>query len=229
MRKLRAMTSPIGLAAVLLLASATAHATLVKWTLQGVEFSEYGPEAPHPIVTGSFNPTGWLIVDTQSRQITDWKIQLNIDPFPFADSLQIFARGYIAFPNAPCDDGCNTASWAISDSHPTEVQIGSLQLQGAQSFEFTGFCGGGCEQTFSLVALTNLPDVSVFFDEQGGSLRLASGVYDLPVHLMGEQLAGFLTAGSLIGTVVPEPTTYQYFGFALAAWVVISLVRRLRH
>jgi len=69
----------IGFAAILALASLTAHARLVKWTLDDVNFLIYplsdnaGAILPHPVpdtIYPYLQPaTGWFTVDTESHQI----------------------------------------------------------------------------------------------------------------------------------------------------------------
>jgi hypothetical protein len=66
----------------------------------------------------------------------------------------------------------------------------------------------------TLVALTSLTS-----EETGGTLPLASGALhytagfeDMYQHTVG----GFLTSGSLVGTVIPEPAIVVYFGLFLA-------------
>jgi len=107
----------------------------------------------------------------------------------------------------------------------TQASIGSSGslLPSAQSFEFIGFDCGHCDpRGLTLVALTSLTS-----EETGGTLPLASGALhyttgfeDMYQHTVG----GFLTSGSLVGTVIPEPAIAVYFGLFLAG--LFGVVKR---
>jgi hypothetical protein len=199
---------PVALRAILfglmLFGSPTSHARLVKWTLDDVRFSTYqasvqDPEhtpIAHPVVTGSLDLSGWFIVDTNLLRIVDWQIGGQF--FAPASCGPIFVS--------------NCADWV------TQAAIGSSAslLPGAQSFEFIGFDCGHCDtRGLTLVALTSLTT-----EETGGKLQLASGALHYTTGFEDPYqytVGGFLTSGSLTGTVVPEPTAALCFGLWLAA------------
>jgi|SRR4051794_10029123 hypothetical protein len=201
MQRSLAVASRMICAALVICASLPADARLVRWTLDSVTFSTYfefesfddgGGLIPHPISSGDLNLTGWFIVDTDLHQITDWNVGG-------------FARGNCAFT---FPEFC-TASWL------DHAIIGAQTLTSAQSFEFHDLGCGHCgPPVLTLVPLTTLSK-----DEAGGRVQLASGALEsfaLTSAFGTEPLGGYLTGGSLIGTIVPEPMMSLYFVIVLA-------------
>src|SRR3954447_14377386 len=84
----KAIALTIGLAAFVL-SSVTAHAALVKWTLNDVQLAAYDPYfsldlLPNPVIpnnTAGVAATGWFIYDTTAGAVADWNISLQTSNF----------------------------------------------------------------------------------------------------------------------------------------------------
>ena len=222
----------IGFAAILALASLTAHARLVKWTLDDVNFLIYplsdnaGAILPHPVpdtIYPYLQPaTGWFTVDTESHQITDWGIAAGYG----GDFVPHLCGDYQR--DIPCAAWLDRAVLG-SGENSIDGRIVSHVL-GGQSFEFltvplpVSQCGNCTEPpSLTLVGLSFLSK-----EETGGTIKLVSGTFsDIPCPgCRVEDYSGFLVSGSLIGTVVPEPGTMWYLGIAALMLGASALWRR---
>jgi hypothetical protein len=210
---LRKNILPVIFAAVAVLVSSSSYANLVKWTLDGVTFAIYPIADGHPMPVDTINPSGWFIVDTRSHQIVDFEIR-GVKSSPIR-------RGENGF-GGPCTPytNCDHAAWE------SFVSLGSVDLPNAQLFSFFSQTCGHCERAISFAALTNLPfdrdpGFLPFTDEWGGTVKLASGAYDSGNRGTGYDYGGYLISGSLIGTVVPEPSLPGFLAVGLMTVGVI--------